>query len=294
MKYQREFFCLNVFLVIILLINCGSYSSFAINSDVCESTTQNWIQVIDLGNFTQTVDSLFVISNNTGDELQFIRNSSGSIDYHQEHYVFLDEGEFLNCTDFFVEVNVAFEFQSFNESGNIKLEFLSSYDSNSSFYSKSIGYLSIYHQESNNMTNYSLEYTHTTGGVCGSRPMDSYPIINEVIFRANRTGSTFSLQIVDPSSDTIILSDQTGSCINSSLNHILIDYKTNSRNDNFNATVSDCFMMLEINATFPTLPPTSIPSYPTGISFSIGFSSIPALAVMVGILFYSKSVKKRK
>lgn len=294
MKQSKFKICLTLFITSVVFLNVG-FNQISGAKENLMLTTNSWTQITGTDYFSLANDNANVISNNTGSEIEFIRNSTAPATYQSEHYICVGEAQELNCSSFYVQVTVKFDFFSFNESGNIILNFLNDYDSTDPPSFNSICYLEITHQESNNNTNYGVEYTHDSGVVAGSRPLDSYTSIDTVEFIANRTEDSLYIAIVDPNTEDVILSEQTNQVINWSLNYILIDYETNSRNDNFNATISNCFMMLETNYSFPiiTLPPTTTPSFPTNLTFSIGYSSLPAIA-LVGMILYVRFRKERK
>lgn len=272
---------LSIVLAIVVIVNIGSHQALALTENA-KLTTQAWTQVTGTDCFTLAFDNPNVISDNDGEEIAFIANTSAPADYQKEHYICASETETLNASDFFIEVTVEYEFSSFNESGNIILNMLTDYDEDDPETFSTICYIAITHQEANNMTNFDVYYTHDSGAVGGARPMDTYTMLDAVIFRANRTGSDLSIEIVDPNDDTVILSEQTSDVINDTLDYILIDYETNSRNEGFNATISDCTIMLDATYEFPE---NTTLSFPTAFTFNFGYSSLPIL-LTVGIMLY--------
>ena len=127
MKVTKYKTSLSIILSIVVILNIGSHQALALMENA-KLTTQAWTQSTGTDCFKIAYDNPNVISENNGDEIAFIANTSAPTDYQMEHYVCASETEKLNASDFFVEVTVEYAFSSFNESGNIILNMLTDYD----------------------------------------------------------------------------------------------------------------------------------------------------------------------
>ena len=97
MKQCKNKICLTIVILSAIFLNIG-FNPMLAATETEVLTTETWSNLTGTGNFTKAYNNAYVISNNTGSEIEFIRNSSAPATYQSEHYICVDDSQELNVS----------------------------------------------------------------------------------------------------------------------------------------------------------------------------------------------------
>ena len=225
------------------------------------ATTSNSLVITDFSNFSISQNHPLISSVNQIENLNFSYLGESYEEFINEIYN-LDFYSSWNITDFDVEFAVNFNYNDTQDKGNFSFLIWSSYNETEQMNSTLLGSISII--DNWNTSTGLLEIVGYPNMIFDkyNTSISSIPLSEMINFHANRTDNKFTLEIINSTTEEIIITHTWDDAIHNPVNMFQVDFGVGGRNNSLNINLTN--FQTKINYKEPFVNP----GYPFTIDFN--------------------------